>query len=125
MRLLSWIITIPLALVLISFAVSNRQEVVLRLWPLPFELQMPLFLAVLGALVLGFVAGGFVAWNADRPYRRTAKLQTKRVEHLDRELQAAHRREQEAEQRLVELRREATAALAAPDQGTAGEVAAR
>ena len=41
MRYLSWIITIPIALVIVSFAVSNRGPVDLALWPLPFEITVP------------------------------------------------------------------------------------
>ena len=47
LRYLSWIVTLPLAVLAISFAgLSNRDPAVLKLWPLPFELEMPTFLPV-------------------------------------------------------------------------------
>jgi len=85
-RYLSWIVTIPLALVAVVFAVSNRQLVEFAFWPLPFTLQAPLYLAVLGFLVVGFVAGGGIVWFGQRRYRRTARQASKRIGVLERDL---------------------------------------
>ena len=110
MRYLSWIITIPIALVIVSFAVSNRDPVDLALWPLPFEITVPLYVAVLTALVLGFLAGGLVAWGADRRYRVAARVRGRKASQLERELA------REREQRTVAEKRVAEAAqtLASP-----------
>ena len=47
MRRLSWIISIPLMVIAVVFAVVNRQSTQVNLWPFDFELQAPLFLVVL------------------------------------------------------------------------------
>ncbi len=62
MRLLSWILALPVIAVVVSYALSNRQTVETALWPLPFEVSLPLYLLVLGALGLGLVVGGFYGW---------------------------------------------------------------
>jgi len=102
MRYLSWIITIPIALVIVSFAVSNRDPVDLALWPLPFEITVPLYVAALVALVLGFLAGGFVAWNADRRYRVAARVRGRKAAQLERELARERDQRTVAEKRVAE-----------------------
>jgi uncharacterized integral membrane protein len=61
-RYIAWIVTIPFALLLLSFAISNRELVTLGLWPLPFRIDAPLYLVALLPLLLGVVIGGLVLW---------------------------------------------------------------
>lgn len=105
MRHLSWIVTIPVALVAILFAISNRGIVTLSLWPLPFTLETPVYLATLIALVVGFLAGGFIVWNSQRRHRRRARRESNRVLYLERELKEAQARAAAAEKRLAESTR--------------------
>ncbi|HSR55632.1 MAG TPA: LapA family protein [Alphaproteobacteria bacterium] len=53
MRILFWIVTIPFLALAGAFAASNHGPVTLRLWPLPLEAEVPVFVAVLGAFLLG------------------------------------------------------------------------
>src|SRR5277367_3691809 len=62
MKFLWWIVLALAALLLILFAVSNREMVSVGLWPLPVLVEMPLYLVVLGTLILGFVLGELVTW---------------------------------------------------------------
>src|SRR5581483_1377289 len=59
------------ALIVIVFAVSNRAEVSLGLWPLPAAVQAPVYLVVIGGLVFGFILGELAAWVAGRQWRRS------------------------------------------------------
>ena len=102
MRYLSWIITIPIALVIVSFAVSNRDPVDLALWPLPFEVTVPQYVATLVALVLGFLAGGFVAWSAGHRYRVAARVRGRKASQLERELTREREQRTVAEKRVAE-----------------------
>ncbi|NNE84727.1 MAG: LapA family protein, partial [Alphaproteobacteria bacterium] len=43
MKRLRWLITVPLALILIVFAVNNRHLVDVSLWPLGIVISLPLF----------------------------------------------------------------------------------
>ena len=72
-RIAFWLIGLPLAVVAILFAISNRTPVVLELWPLPFELETPRFLPVLAAALIGFLAGGVIAWFGGSHSRQKAR----------------------------------------------------
>src|SRR5262249_51442902 len=61
---IAWIVTVPFALLLLSFAISNREAVTLGLWPLPFRIDAPLYLVALLPLLLGVLIGGLVLWFA-------------------------------------------------------------
>nr|WP_211112232.1 LapA family protein [Azospirillum soli] len=102
---MTWIITLPIALVAVLFAISNRDLVTLSLWPLPFTLEAPIYLATLLALLVGFVAGGFITWNAQRRHRRRARRGAERVFYLERELKETQARAAAAEKRLAEQNR--------------------
>lgn len=61
MRLLGWIVVLPLALVAIAFAVANRGPVRISFDPLPLAVDLPLYLALFAALFAGIVLGGVAA----------------------------------------------------------------
>ena len=62
LRRLAWLVSVPVVLIIISFAASNRAPVTLTLWPLPFSFDIPLYLTILPAFALGFVLGGSALW---------------------------------------------------------------
>ena len=76
MRLLSWIILLPVALAVAVFSVVNRESVALDLWPLPFTAEtpvfVPVFVIVLFSVFVGFVWGGVVTWISAAGRRRRA-----------------------------------------------------
>ena len=88
MRLLFWIVVVVLAAVLVLFGASNREAVALALWPLGFALELPLYVAILGALVIGFAIGAGGAWLGGRRLRREARQRRRRILALERELAA-------------------------------------
>ncbi len=89
LRLLFWLFVLLLAAVLALFAASNRAVVTLALWPLPDVLAAPLYLAVLLALLIGFVGGAFAAWIGGSRRRREARRRRRRIAALERELAVA------------------------------------
>jgi len=102
-RYLSWIVTLPIALFAVLFAISNREPVVFALWPTPFTLEAPAYLATLLALLVGFIAGGFIAWANQHRNRARARRAEDRVFYLERELQETQTRAAAAEKRVAEL----------------------
>ncbi len=88
MKLVFWIVVALIATVLALFAASNREAVSLALWPLPFVVELPLYLALLAALLIGFVAGALGIWIAGRHGRREARRRGRRIAALERELAA-------------------------------------
>ena len=85
MRLVGWVFGALVALILILFAVSNRELVSLRIEPLPFLLELPLYAAVLAALFAGFVVGGLISWIGGWKWRRRARRAEAEVGRLRRE----------------------------------------
>ena len=88
MKILFWIFVLLVALVLALFAVSNRESVALGLWPVPFLVEIPLYVAMLAALAVGFVIGEFAAWIAGRRWRREARQRRRQIASLEGELRA-------------------------------------
>jgi putative membrane protein len=74
------------AIVLILFAVSNRETISLALWPLPFLVDLPLYLLFFLSLLVGFLIGGCAAWIAGGRDRSELRRRRRRIEALEREL---------------------------------------
>jgi len=94
-RRLSWIITLPLMVIAVVFAVVNRQLTQVNLWPFDIELQAPLFLVVLLSLFVGFILGGMASWMAATRKRRRAKGDRARLRNLEQEVQNLQRSRQQ------------------------------
>ncbi|MEZ5648750.1 MAG: LapA family protein [Alphaproteobacteria bacterium] len=95
-RIAFWLIGLPLAVIAVLFAISNRAPVVFALWPLPFELEAPRFLPVLIAAGIGFLVGGFTAWLGGAHNRRRARVRSAEAAEARREVL-------QLSQKLVEL----------------------
>jgi uncharacterized integral membrane protein len=95
-RLISVLITIPLAVILIALAVANRSPVPVRLDVFnpqnpALTVNAPLFVWILLAVAIGVIAGGIGAWFAqgthrkmERKYRSEAKKLRFEVEDTKR-----------------------------------------
>lgn len=86
MTRLDKLLFVPVAALAASFAVANRTPTTLSLWPLPFEIELPLYVAVLGALALGGVLGAVVSWFSAGKFRRRARTEARKARSLEREL---------------------------------------
>jgi uncharacterized integral membrane protein len=82
-----WIVAVLAAAAAVLFAVSNRQSVMVGFWPFPSR-ELPLYLVVLLALLVGFLVGEFVAWLNGGRTRRLARERARRIAALERELAA-------------------------------------
>jgi lipopolysaccharide assembly protein A len=88
MRFLYWMLVALAAIVLVLFAVSNRGDASLGFWPLPFVMDLPLYLLVFLTLVLGFAVGRLSGLVAAQGRRRELRRRRRRIEALERELAA-------------------------------------
>lgn len=89
LRRLSLLITAPLTLAALIFAIANRDPIFVRLWPFQVTVETPLFIVVLGALALGLVSGAAMLWPAALRWRSVAKRRQKRIEQLEEAAKAA------------------------------------
>jgi lipopolysaccharide assembly protein A len=99
MRRFSYVLTVPLAVVLVLFAIDNRDRLAISFWPLPWAVALPSFLALFLALLIGFLAGAAAIWLSGGKARRrsrqladTARAQAHQIAEHERrqaELRAA------------------------------------
>jgi uncharacterized integral membrane protein len=87
MKVLSRVLFLVFLLVGVLIAVSNTQRTELSLWPIPHTVIMPLYLLVLGVLLLGVLAGLGLGWWAGRHHRRHARGRRREIQRLEREIE--------------------------------------
>ena len=85
MKLLIWLIILPVVLIAAFFAIANREVVTVDLWPFWSAVPMRLFVALSGALYLGMVIGAVLAWFGGRKSRVRARAEHRRAEILAHE----------------------------------------
>lgn len=86
MRLPLSILIILAAAVAVVFAVPNREEITVKFWPFEAEIVIPLFLAIMAAVFAGFIVGWIGAWFSQHKWRKRAREQVRRIEHLEKEV---------------------------------------
>lgn len=110
-RLVAWLIGVPLAVLVAAFAVANRHDMRLELWPFPWSLDLPVYLAVLGPLVAGLLLGMLLTGLSGLKTRTRVSAERRRADSLQRQLDAALKDADKA-------RAEADAAKALPTPAT-------
>ena len=88
MRILYRSAFLVIAILLILFAVSNRETVPVGFWPLSFLMDVPLYLLCFLSLLFGALIGVAIAWIAGHGNRRELRTRRRRIEALERELMA-------------------------------------
>lgn len=87
MKILSWLIFIPFALVVVVFAVSNRGPIAVDFWPLPFSFDIPLYYLSLGTLAFGFFFGALLTWLSVAKWRVIAMSRKKDTDYAEAEVE--------------------------------------
>lgn len=106
-RLLRWVIGLPLALLVIGFAVANRQNVVLSFNPFRqgdgmAALSLPLWLLFFVGIVVGVVVGWLACWLAQGKHRKRAREAQAEISRLQQERDSLlNRVEPEPQQNIV------------------------
>lgn len=102
MKYFSWIITLPITVLVVTFAVVNRGYVAVDLWPLNLTISLPLFILVLGSTLAGFLVGAVVMWWSAGKLRqrfRALRSEVDRLERRNRSLEQARQPASQAEPR--------------------------
>jgi lipopolysaccharide assembly protein A len=85
--MLRLLITAPLLLLLVLFALSNTTPVRLGLWPTGFSREVPLSLVVLGGMAAAFLAGGLLVWVSELAQRRRARRAEQAIRLLEAQVE--------------------------------------
>ena len=96
-RIVTALILVPLAIIVISFAVANRQSVVVSFDPFDqahpaLTRALPLYLLMLMLLIGGVVVGGIAAWLRQSKWRRAARRADAQARELRAEVDRLKRR---------------------------------
>lgn len=92
MKLVAWILLLPVTVAVIAFAVANRHQVAVSLDPLPFDFEAPLYVLALGFVFLGMLVGGVSAWLKALRWRRRLVEARRQLVRLEDELGAERAR---------------------------------
>jgi uncharacterized integral membrane protein len=85
-RVLSFLIGLPLIVVVAVFAVVNREDIAINLWPLRESVTLPLPVVVLGGVAIGLLVGAAIGWLSAGPARRRVREERARVRALEARL---------------------------------------
>ena len=92
-KVISAIIVIPLLVVVVGFAVANRQAVTVSFDPFSsadpaYALTLPLFVIIFVLLIVGVIIGGVASWMRQASWRRSARRLDAQVRDLHSEIDA-------------------------------------
>jgi uncharacterized integral membrane protein len=92
-RIVTAIVVIPLAVVIIAFAVANRQIVTVSFDPFSVtepaaSITLPLFALIILLLIVGVLIGGAAAWLRQSRWRSTARRLEREVAELGAKVDA-------------------------------------
>jgi uncharacterized integral membrane protein len=84
-------VLVPLAILIIAFAVANRHVVTVSLDPFGASspsaaITLPLFALIIAVLIIGVLIGGAAAWLEQGAWRRTARRLQREASDLRREI---------------------------------------
>lgn len=99
MRFLAWLVGIPVAILAILLAVSNREPVTIGLWPFTEGVSAPSFVVALVPFALGLILGaGFAGIGTVRARwrHRSATRKVGRMQKEIDEMRARHQRENQS-----------------------------
>lgn len=107
-KIVTLVIVVPLAIVIVAFAVANRQTVTVSFDPLSsvnpaYAVRLPLFVLIFALVIVGVIVGGATTWFRQPSWRRSARALEIEVRALHQELEAMRRRAESGE---GELRRD-------------------
>lgn len=89
-RIVTWLVALPVGIVVVALAVANRRAVTVALDPFrpddpALSVSLPLFLVALGALILGVLLGGGAVWFGQHKYRKAARAGRREAARLEAE----------------------------------------
>jgi putative membrane protein len=88
MNRLRWILSSLLAVLAVFFVLSNPARVSLALEPLPWQMDMPVYLVVVISLAVGWLFGTAITWLQGGGTRHDLRRSRRQVRDLENQLKA-------------------------------------
>ena len=98
------LLVVPVLIILVAFALSNRQVVQLGLWPTDILIDAPLSVTILVAAGLFFIIGALMTWGAGVLTASRARQAERTVRQLEAEVRALKAQPRGAQSRSVQSR---------------------
>ncbi len=97
-KIVKALVLIPLAIVIVSFAVANRQIVTVSFDPFDrvepaISLSAPLYVLIMTLVIVGVIVGGLAAWLRQGKWRWRARLAESQARDLRAEIDDLKRRD--------------------------------
>ncbi len=102
MRFVSWVFVALLGLAIIILSIGNKADVTFSFYPLPFVMDVPLFVLILAGGFLGVLLGSLKTWMNDGKSRRENRQNKREVVKLQGEITRLNREIAEKEAALKE-----------------------
>ena len=80
------LLTLPVLLILVLFALSNTGPVQLGFWPTDWSVELPVAVAILGASAVAFIVGALLVWFGEQGRRKQHRRARALVERLEAQL---------------------------------------
>lgn len=119
MRYVKYAFLAVIAIILVSLALANGQNVTLKTVPagletapwisgLAWSIELPLFVVILGGVVAGLVIGFVWEWLREAKHRQEAARQTAEAKKMERELRRVKRRQSKEDDEVLALLEDAS-----------------
>lgn len=92
MALLRWIFSIPLIVVSVYLAISNKDNIAFTYSPIHEPIEFPLYFLILASIAVGFFFGSITTWLAGGKVRKEKRALKKSVKSLEKELDTVHKK---------------------------------
>lgn len=86
MVILRWILALPVIVICVFLAVSNRDDITIAYSPLHDPISLPLYFFALCILALGFLAGSLLTWLSTGNVRKERRRYKKELKLAQKEL---------------------------------------
>ncbi len=105
-KFVSWFLGLPIAIIIVALSVANRHSVSFSFDPIntsaPFlAFELPLYLLLLLAVILGIVVGGASSWLNQSKWRKAAKDARHEVSEMRSETLALRQKAASSDNQLV------------------------
>ncbi|MAH05616.1 MAG: hypothetical protein CL561_08655 [Alphaproteobacteria bacterium] len=81
-----WALTLPFIILVVGFSAFHTDDVTINLQPIANNIELPLFVPVIGFLFFGFIWGVVISWLNAAPLRHKNRGLNKEIKTLNKKI---------------------------------------